>query len=56
MTAVTKAQLLAEREDLGDALATALGLLDVILDRLNADLTPSKRKSAPAKKKTNRAK
>jgi hypothetical protein len=56
MTTVTKAELIAEREDLGDKLAVALGLLDTILDALNADLTPSKRESAPAKKKTNRAK
>jgi hypothetical protein len=31
MTTMTKAELLAEREDLGDKLAVALGLLDVIL-------------------------
>jgi hypothetical protein len=45
MTTVTKAQLLAEREDLGDKLAIALGLLDEILERLNADPAPKKRKA-----------
>jgi hypothetical protein len=48
---LTKAELLAEREELGDKLAVALGQLDAILDRLNADLKPTKRKSVPTKTK-----
>jgi hypothetical protein len=48
---MTKADLIAEREDLGDKLAVALGLLDAILDALNADLTPAKAKSNASKKK-----
>ena len=45
----TKAELIAEREELGDMLATALGVLDAILERLNADLGPTKPKSKPKK-------
>jgi hypothetical protein len=48
---VTRDELIAEREQLGDALALALGHLDAILERLNADLTPSKPKANPKTKK-----
>jgi hypothetical protein len=47
----TKAALIAEREEVGDRLALVLGQLDALLDMLNADLEPIKRKSAPAKTK-----
>jgi hypothetical protein len=45
----TKAELTAEREQLGDMLAVALGHLDAILEKLNADLKPSKSKAKPKK-------
>lgn len=46
----TKAELIAEREQLGDVLAVALGHLDAVLERLNADLKPAKTKSKPKAK------
>jgi hypothetical protein len=49
MPRVTRDDLIAEREQLGDMLALALGQLDAILDRLNADLTPTKSKAKPKK-------
>jgi hypothetical protein len=47
---VTRDELIAEREELGDMLAGALGVLDAILEKLNADLTPTKSKSKPKTK------
>jgi hypothetical protein len=50
MPRITRDDLIAEREELGDKLAVALGLLDEILERLNADLPKTKTKKAGKKK------
>jgi len=47
---MTKAELIAEREQLGDMLAVALGHLDAVLERLNADPKPKKSKAKASKK------
>jgi hypothetical protein len=48
---VTRDELIAEREQLGDMLAVALGHLDAVLERLNADLKPTKSKAKPKQAK-----
>jgi hypothetical protein len=48
---VTKSELLEERERLGDMLALALGHLDAVLERLNDDPKPTKRKAKPKRAK-----
>jgi hypothetical protein len=47
---MTREELIAEREELGDKLAIALGLLDEILERLNADPAPKRKAKKSGKK------
>jgi hypothetical protein len=48
---MTRAELIAERETIGDMLAVALGHFDAVLERLNADPPPKKTKPKTKKGK-----